>query len=78
MSILEVKTTVLPGGGIEFEHPALPEGVEVTVKVVVDEQPGRKKRSFLENLGDYRGGQSFKTTEEVDLHLEEERDSWGD
>jgi hypothetical protein len=78
MSILEVKTRVLPGGGIKFEHPALPEGAEVTVTVQVAEgdEPPHKKKSFLENLGGYQGGQSFKSIEEVDRYLKEERDSW--
>jgi hypothetical protein len=78
MLTLEVKTRILPGGGIEIPNTGLPEGREATVRIVVDEEPAPPKRSFRENLGDYKGGQLFKSAEEVDQYIREERDSWGD
>ncbi len=76
MSILEVKTRILPGRRIEIPATGLPEGREATVRIVVDEKPPPPKRSFLENLGDYKEGQSFLTVEEVDQSIRVERDSW--
>jgi hypothetical protein len=70
---IEVTTKVLPGHRIEVEVPELPEGTLVRVLVTLDGEP--KKRSFYENLGDYRGG-LFKTAEEVEAYIREERDSW--
>ncbi len=76
MTTLQVKTRVLPGGRIEVQVPDLLEGTEATVQITVDETPPPKKKSFLENLGGYKGGQSFKTVEEVDDYIHEERNSW--
>ena len=78
MSTLRIKTRILPGGRIEVQDPGLIEGQEVTVRIVVDDEAPRQKKSFLENLGDYKGGQLFKTAEEVDRYIKEERESWGD
>jgi hypothetical protein len=78
MSTLQVKTRILPGGRIEIQSPGLPEGREATVQIVVEDEPPQPKKSFLENLGDYRGGQLFRSVEEVDRYIKEERESWGD
>lgn len=43
-----------------------------------EEKSRQQKRSFLENLGDYKGGQLFRSVEEVDQYIQEERESWGD
>ncbi len=79
MATLRLKTRILPGGRIELQSTGLPEGREVTVQIVLedDETPVRK-RSLLENLDGYQGGQLFKTAAEVDQYIREERDSWGD
>ncbi len=76
MISIEIKTRILPGGRIKIQHPELIEGREVTVKVILEDESS--KRSFLENLEDYPGGQLFKTGAEVDQYIKEERDSWGD
>jgi hypothetical protein len=78
MLTLEVKTRILPGGDIQIPATGLPEGREATVRIVVDEESPPLKRSFLENLGDYKGGQLFRSVEEVDRYIKEERDSWDD
>ena len=78
MSILEVKTRILPGGRIEIPSTGLPEGREAIVRIVVEEEPPREKKSLLENLGGYKGGRLFKTAAEVDQYIKEERESWGD
>jgi hypothetical protein len=74
-SVLQVTTTVLPGHRIEICVPELPEGKLATVHILVQgESPA--KRPLREVLGDYRGGQLFKTAAEVDAYLQAERDSW--
>jgi hypothetical protein len=78
MSTLELKTKILAGGRIEVQDPRLIEGQEVTIRIVLGDEAPRKKRSLLENLGGYKGGQLFKTAAEVDAYIKEERDSWGD
>jgi hypothetical protein len=72
---VQVKTTVLPGHRIEIEAPELPEGQPATVFVVVDEELP-PKRPLKEVLGDYPGGQLFKSAAEVEAYLKAERDSW--
>ena len=47
----------------------------LTVLVTLAEgQPS--KRPLREVLGEYQGGRLFRTAEEVDAYLREERDSW--
>jgi hypothetical protein len=76
MSILQLKTRILPGGRIEVPSSDLPEGREVTLNIVLeDEEP---KRRISDILAGYPGGQLFKTGAEVDQYIKEERESWDD
>jgi hypothetical protein len=76
MSILQLKTRILPGGRIEVPSSDLPEGREVTLSIVLeDEEP---KRRISDILAGYPGGQLFKTGAEVDQYIKEERESWDD
>ncbi len=72
---VRIKTKILPGRRIEIQSPELPEGRSATVFVVLDEEE-MPKRPLREVLGDYPGGQLFKSAEEVDAYLRTERDSW--
>jgi hypothetical protein len=78
MAILEFRTIVLSGGRIEITASSLIEGQEVTVRIVVPDEAAPPKKSLMENLGGYKGGQLFKTAAEVDQYIKEERESWGD
>jgi hypothetical protein len=74
---IAIKTTVLPGGKIEISTPQLVAGQQATVIVrVEDEQP--EKLTITERLAraNYHGGTLFKTAEEIDAYIREERDSW--
>jgi hypothetical protein len=74
---IAIKTTVLPGGKIEIIAPELIAGQQATVIVKVEgEQP--EKLTIDEHLAraNYHGGALFKTAEEVDAYIREERDSW--
>jgi hypothetical protein len=72
---IHVKTTVLPGSRIEIHAPELPEGRTADVTITLAEEE-ISKRSFRQVLGDYPGGQLFKSAEEVDAYVRAERESW--
>lgn len=70
-----IRTNVKVGGLIEVHAPDLPVGepVEVTIQPVSRSQ---SKRSVVDILAECPGGVLFKTAEEVDAYIREERDSW--
>ena len=75
MTELTITTTVLPGGKIEVSAPELVPGEQVTIIVKIEEP---EKMTITERLAraNYKGGRLFKTAEEVDAYIREERDSW--
>ena len=86
--VIEQQVTVLPGGKIELVCPELTAGevVDVVVSATLDPerssagQPGdessRPRRSVLDILNEAPGHLLFKTAQEVDEYIREERDSW--
>ncbi len=70
-----IRTTVQPGGKIEVSTPDWTPGTAVSVTVSPLKETSRK-RSVLEILAECPGGRLFKTAEEVDAYIREERDSW--
>ena len=64
---------MLPGLKIEVSTPGLSVGDEV--KLVVAPTP-QKGESVLDIINSLPGRRMFKTAEEVDRYLREERDSW--
>jgi hypothetical protein len=74
---LRLETTVLPGHRLEVSAPELPEGAKVEVIVVLLGKPEPRFGSALEFLESLPPGpRAFKTWEEYEQHLQEERDSW--
>jgi hypothetical protein len=74
---LRLETTVLPGHRLEISAPELPEGVKVEVIVVLPAKPEPQFGSALEFLETLPPGpRAFKTWEEYEQHLREEKDSW--
>ena len=71
---LHIRTTVLPGGKVEFTSPELEPGK--TVDVVVLHDSAAKGRSIMEILNSGPERRLFQTAEEVRAYLAEERDSW--
>lgn len=71
-----VTTTVQTGGKIEVRAPDLPLGqpVEVIIRLANGQPSGR--RSIVDILAECPGGLLFKTPEDVDAYIREERDSW--
>jgi hypothetical protein len=72
---LQIQTTILPGNRIEIQAAELPEGKQATVLVLVDDT-APPKRKLSDILAAYPGGQLFRSAEEVDAFLKEERESW--
>lgn len=73
---VHIKTTILPGGKIEISAPELPAGEQADVFVVIEREEPTKKRHALDIISEFRGHGVFKTPEEVDAYIREERDSW--
>ena len=74
---LRIEATILPGHRLEISDPSLPEGARVEVIVVLPEEPRRQFASALEFLESLPAGpRAFKTWDEYEQHLREERDSW--
>ena len=75
-SALHRKATVQPGGKIELTDTGLPSGEAVDVFVLRPDTSGASRPSALEVLAEAPGQRLFKTVEEVDTYLRNERDSW--
>ena len=72
--VLHIRTTVLPGGKVEFASPELEAGQ--TVDVVVTHEPNAKGRSIMEILDSGPERRLFQTAAEVKAYLAEEKASW--
>ena len=75
-SALRIKTKVLPGKRIEIVSSELVEGDSVEVLVVLPAKRRSRRRSVLDLLKSTPAPGAFKSAEEVDKYLQEERDSW--
>lgn len=76
-STLRMETTVLPGHRLELTAPELPEGAKVEVIVVLPSSSEPQFASALEFLQSLPPGpRAFKTWDEYEQHLREERNSW--
>ncbi len=71
---LHIKTTVQPGGRVEFASPELEAGQ--TVEVVVSLTSPPERRSAVDILNEAPDGLIFKTAEDVSAYLKEEKESW--
>ena len=74
MQTLHIKTTVQPGGKIEFTSPDLQPGQ--TVDVVVLHESKANGRPIMEILNSGPERRLFQTAEEVKAYLAEEKASW--
>ena len=71
---IHITTTVLPGGRIEIVDKKLPVGESVNVVVLRFNRA--EQRSSLDILKEAPGQRLFKTAEEVESYLKNERTSW--
>ncbi len=75
-NVLRVKTTVLAGGRIEIAVPQLAAGEAVELIVLPAYSQPARQRSALDILNNAKGHRVFKTKEDVEAYLHEERESW--
>ena len=74
---LRLETTVLPGHRLEVTAPELPDGAKVEVIVVLPEEAKQHRLSMLELVESLPPGpRAFKTWEEYEQHLREEKAVW--
>jgi hypothetical protein len=74
---LKLTTRVLPGKRIEVTAPELTEGDEVEIFIALPASSAPKRRSVLDIIESLPPGpRQFKTPEEADRYLQEERDAW--
>jgi hypothetical protein len=73
---LHISTKVLPGNKIEISTPELPVGNAVEVFVIIKNTSSRSRRSAIDLLDELPGQRLFKTPEEADRYLQEERSAW--
>jgi len=73
---IQIETTVTPEGKIELTLPELIPGQRVRVTVELVEALEEPKRHAIDILREASGHRLFKTAEEVDAYINEERDSW--
>ena len=73
---LHISTKVLPGNKIEIYTPELPVGNAVEVFVIIKNTSSRSRRSAIDLLDELPGQRLFKTPEEADRYLQEERRAW--
>lgn len=75
-TVIHTRAVVGPDGTVEIRAPELMPGQEVEVTVEVQAEAVEKKRRAIEYLATMPGHLVFKTAEEVDAYIREERDSW--
>ncbi len=74
-TIIHTLATVNPDGKIEISAPELVPGQRVDVTIEVQEGTQRSARHVIDIVKDLPGWRLFKTAEEVDAYIREERDS---
>jgi hypothetical protein len=74
---LRFTTKVLPGNRIEIQVPEGEIGNDIEVIVLLPERPQQMpKRSALEILADAHQLGTFRTPEEIDQCIQDEKNSW--
>lgn len=73
---LRITATIQSGGKIEISDPQLRAGETVEVIVLLPEIQQTVRRSALDILAEAPGHRLFKTPDEVEDYIREERDSW--
>lgn len=77
---LRMTTTVHAGGKVEFIVPQAAQEETLEIIVLFPEHrlaAARPKRSAMDILNDAPGNRLFRTADDVDVYLEEERNAWG-
>lgn len=78
-TIIQREAVVGPDGKIEISAPELTPGqsVKVTIEAQLEQQESPAERQHvIDIIKDLPGHRLFKTADEVDAYIREERDSW--
>lgn len=75
-TVIHTRAVVGPDGTIEIRAPELSPGQEVEVTVEVQTAPPESGQHVIDIIRNLPGHLVFKTAEEVDEYIREERDSW--
>ena len=76
-TILRITATVRPDGSIEIHAPGLVPGQQVSVSIDTgDDSSERTGPHVIDIITALPGHRIFKTAEEVDAYVREERDAW--
>jgi hypothetical protein len=75
-SALHITTKVLLGGKVELQLPPDSVGDEIEIFVVLPEKKKTAPQSVLDFFEDIHRQGPFRTGEEIDRDLQEERNSW--
>ncbi|NEQ25279.1 MAG: hypothetical protein F6K28_40665 [Microcoleus sp. SIO2G3] len=75
-SALHISTKVLLGSKIEIFDPELQVGDAVEVFVIIKKKSSGIHSSAIDLLDELPGQRLFKTPEEADKYLQEERSAW--
>ena len=75
-SSVKIETTVLPGNKIEVSSSCLIEGEHVEVTIVPVAQSSKRRRTVMDIIEAAKNKQLFKSADEVDQYIENERNSW--
>lgn len=72
------EAVVGPGGKIEISAPELQPGQRVSITIEPEQPTGSQSTepTLYDLVKNLPGGLLFKTAEEVDAYMREERDSW--
>lgn len=73
LQAIRERVTIKPGGLLQVRRPDLPSGVEADVIIMI-EQPGHASECLASFVGKGKG--CFKSVEDVDAFIRNERDSW--
>lgn len=76
MKAIKLKKRIEKDGKLEIKHLPIAEGEEIEVIILVKEEKIKKKYRPLDLYGAGKG--IWKTAQEVDSYIEEERASWDD
>lgn len=77
-AIIHREAVVGPDGKIEIRAPELRPGQRVSITIEPEQEAGATppEPSLYDLIKDLPGGLMFKTADEVDAYIQQERDSW--
>jgi hypothetical protein len=75
-TIVRARTVVQSEGQVIVTDPALRFGDEVEVLILLPDQSPEPRLSIFDILNSVPGHRLFKSAEEVDNYIREERESW--